>query len=129
MLRRSQPRAPDWARGFTGLAVWAVPIGELAVASVLGQTHHITGVQEGALLVLGTLVFGGMCLVNALRCGRTHCWIDGTLLPALAVVGVLNLTETLSFAWNSFPPSLWGIVILSFVVECVVGPYPWRRSR
>lgn len=112
----------DLARGVWGYLIWAIPIAELVVASALGQAGVVSKVQVGILLVVGTAGFGGLCLANAIRCNRTHCWIDGTLLPALAVFGGLNLLGELGVAWTTYLQALWGIVIVSFLAECVVGP-------
>lgn len=108
--------------------MWVPPLALLALASALAGSGRIDSSEEGTLIVIGTSVFGALCLANALRCGRVHCWIDGTALPALAVVGLLELVGAYRFAWPTFLTVLWGIIVLGFVVECVVGSY-WNRFR
>jgi len=88
---RSAPATRDIARGWRVLAFWGGPLALILIASVGGQLLPLSFTQVGVLLILGTGWFGIICLVNALRCGRVHCWVDGLLLPALAVVGGLNL--------------------------------------
>ena len=120
-------RSSDIARGVRGWLLWLPPIAVLGVASYLGSSGAISREWEGILLVLGTACFGGLCLTNALRCGRLHCWIDGTALPVLAGAGVLILAGSVSLGWSTFLSLLWGIVLLCFVAECLLGPY-WTRN-
>ena len=120
-------RVTDLARGARGWLLWVPPISLLAVASILGSTGRIAPASEGLLLVAGTAIFGGLCLANAARCGRVHCWVDGTALPALAAAGALRLAGVGGIGWSAYLSVLWGIVVLGFLAECVVGPYA-RRS-
>jgi hypothetical protein len=127
VLRKSAPgpdETRDLARGWKVVLFWAGPVIWIVVASSLGQSLPLPFAEFGILLIVGTVWLGGMCLVNALRCGRAHCWVDGVLLPALAVVGGLNLFHIVRFAWTTYLVILWGIVIASIVLECVVGSYP-----
>jgi hypothetical protein len=100
----------------------------MLVVDVVGQVFHLSFDLFGILLVAGTIWFGLLCLLNAWRCGRAHCWIDGTLLPALAVVGGLNLVRVLSLSWLTYLDAFWAILLVSIVVECVVGSYPRPHS-
>ena len=122
-------RVPDLARGARGLVIWAIPIGLLAVASWLRQASLLPGRESASLLVVGTAGFGLLCLANAVRCGRVHCWIDGTALPALAAIGTLGVVGAITIPWADYLPILWGIVLLSFLGECATGPYIVRRPR
>lgn len=126
MLAQERRPARDLARGLAGYGLWALPIGELVAASALGGASVISRFQEGVLLLAGTLAFGGLCLSNAVRCNRTHCWIDGTLLPVLAAAGAVQLAGLVEFGWGLYVQVLWGIVGLSFLVECGVGSYLGR---
>lgn len=127
--RTHGPSKGDLARGSGGLAYWGAPIAVLLLASVLGQTGTLSFAQEGLLLLGGTVWFGATCLINAVRCGRTHCWIDGVGLPALAMVAAANLLAVLSFPWSSYTSALWAVVLVSFVAEWIAGPYPRRTLR
>lgn len=126
MVNPSAPplvRARDLAQGWTLLGFWAVPVGMLVTVSVVGPLLHLSFAEFGSLLTLGTAWFGVSCLTNALRCGRAHCWIDGTALPALAVVGGLNLLTGVGLRWTTYLSVLWFIVVVSLVVECCTGTY------
>lgn len=113
------------------------PIALILIASVGDQTLWFSFTQTGFLMVLGTAWIGTTCLVNALRCGRVHCWVDGLLLPALAVVGILNLFGIIALPWsgfrNSYVSVFWLILLVSLVVEVKLGMYfgsgASKRSR
>jgi hypothetical protein len=119
----TSPRTRDLARGVGGLALWGAPIALILSGSFLGGTGAISFSEEGILLIIGPSWLGIMCLANARRCGRTHCWIDGTLLPPLAFVGTLILFGLLSLPWYTYTSALWIIVIGAFLAECALGPY------
>jgi hypothetical protein len=118
----------DLARGWTVLLFWGGPLAWMVAASVAGPTLRLSFEQSGLLLVSGTAWMGSLCLVNALRCGRSHCWIDGVLLPALAVTGALNLTRIVNFYWSTYVSAFWLILLASVIVECLAGSYPRARS-
>ncbi|MHB8351631.1 MAG: hypothetical protein ACYDFT_02920 [Thermoplasmata archaeon] len=99
----------------------------ILVASILGQLFRLSFIEFGALLTIGAVWLGLSCLANAIRCGRTHCWIVGIALPALAVVGGLNLA-TVILPWSTYISILWVIVLGSLVAECVIGPYLQSRK-
>lgn len=117
------PWARDFARGALGIALWGAPIGVLVAASAIGSLGLATPEVVGALWVGGSAWLGGTCLVNAIRCGRTHCWIMGVLLPALGVVGLTTLAGWTDVPWSWYATSLWVIIIGAFVCESVLGPY------
>jgi hypothetical protein len=124
---RPAGRARDLARGWNVILFWGGPVAWMLLVDVAGQLLHLSFDLFGILLVVGTVWFGLLCLTNAWRCGRSHCWIDGTLLPALAVVGGLNLVGILTLSWLTYLDAFWAILIASLVVECVVGSYPRFR--
>ena len=92
----------------------------------MGKAGRLSFEETCLLLVSGTGRFRGTCLLNAVRRGRTHCWLNGTLLPALAVVGVLNVRTEASVEWSTYTSLLWVVVLLSFIVEWIAGPFPVR---
>jgi hypothetical protein len=124
----SVPRRRDLARGWNVLLFWGGPLAWIIGSSLAGPLLHLSFTEFGSLLMVGTAWFGGICLLNALRCGRVHCWIDGTLLPALAVVGGLNLAGLIAVSWSSYLSALWLILLASILVECIVGSYPRTRA-
>ncbi len=105
------------------MAFWGGPLALILIGSAGGQLLSLSFSQVGVLLILGTTWFGASCLVNALRCGRAHCWVNGLLLPALAVVGGLNLLMIISLPWSSYLSAFWLILLASIVLECVSGTY------
>lgn len=119
----------DLVRTAGGLALWAPPIVFLLLASGLAQAGVLPLFLEGPLVLVGTFWFGLLCLANAFRCNRVHCWVDGVGLPVLGAVGVVVEVGWLRWPWSEYLSVLWGIVVLSFVAECFVGPYVRRRAR
>jgi len=118
----------DLARGWNVVLFWAGPVAWIIIVSSLGVTLRLSFALLGILLIAGTVWLGGLCLVNALRCGRAHCWVDGVLLPALAVIGGLNVLAVFHLAWATYLTILWGIVLASICIECVIGSYPTPRA-
>ena len=119
----------DLARGIRGLVFWGGPIGLILITSALGSLRLLSFLEAGVLLTFGAAWFGITCLVNALRCGRIHCWIDGTILPAWSVAGGLIVLGLIPLSLNTFAQVIWGVVLLSFIVEWVAGPYIRRPSH
>jgi len=66
---------------------------------------------------MATAWMGVACYLNGRSCGRTHCKIDGILLPLLSLVGVLNLLGVTSFGWNVYSDAFWIILFISLVPE------------
>ena len=125
---RPSPASRDFARGRRVLGFWGGPLALVLWGSVGSQTHLLSFMQVGVLLILGTAWFGTSCLMNALRCGRAHCWVNGLLLPALAVVGGLNLLGIVALPWSSYLSAFWLVLLASIVLECVSGPYFGPRT-
>lgn len=122
-------RERDLARGSQLFLFWGGPVAWLFGGSFLGSWEGWTSQELGVVFVVGTAWLGASCLVNALRCGRTHCWIDGVCLPLLAAAGALNAVGLVSLSWDTFNGLLVLIVAGSFVIECVTGPYLARPVR
>lgn len=121
-----EPRAArgrDLARGLLGFGLWAAPISVLLLGSAGGQSGFLNWNIGGALVVVGSLWLGLTCLANAARCGRTHCWIDGMALPVLAVGALVWFLIYGSAPWNLYLSAVWGVIVVSFVAECIAGPY------
>lgn len=81
-------------------------------------------------VALTTMATG--CIVNAVRCGRVHCYVTG---PFFLIVAVVVLVLGLSPAplgprdWNTIALTvLVGALVLRFVPEMFFGRY-WRRGR
>lgn len=79
----SDPRARDWssdARAFVGL--WGAPAAAMLASFALEPTWR-AAVWTAMLAWMGVA-----CLVNARRCGRTHCRVTGPFLLAMAAAVV-----------------------------------------
>jgi len=73
----------------------------------------------GVVWTIATLWIGIACAWNARRCGRLHCFVDGTLLPALAVIGLLNVVGVLAMSWNIYWAVFGGVLVTGFVAEII----------
>jgi hypothetical protein len=81
----SATRDADWARGIRGCLTWGIPITILLVSPKIGTRYLV--VLWPVLLTF----MGGACLLNARRCGRTHCYVTGPFFLRLAGVRFLRL--------------------------------------
>lgn len=77
-------------------------------------------------------VMAGACIVNALRCGRVHCYLSG---PFLLIMAVFVLSRGIQPAplgergWNMLGLTvLVGILVLWFVPERFLGRYRKMRA-
>lgn len=99
--------------------LWYVPIGLI----IAGSLWSAGGVW---LWVPAFVIMGVGCLINAARCGRTHCYITGLLflLAALYVVlaglGVLPLNPTVCLI------VVFGICFLAQCAETPLGRHHRR---
>lgn len=100
------------------LWLWGLPIGLVIFATNAWHGYQLPATMTGIVVTLATAWIGVACYVNGRRCGRTHCKIDGILLPLLSLVGVLNLLGVTAFSWNAYSDALWIILLISFVPEC-----------
>jgi hypothetical protein len=129
----STPKSRDLVRTSAALWIWYLPIVVVIVGSILSTSvwngHRLLATLTGVLLTLATAWIGVACYLNGRRCGRTHCKIDGILLPLLSLAGVLNLLGVTSFGWNVYSDAFWIIVFISFVPECLGMTYTHTQSR
>ncbi|HEV2615502.1 MAG TPA: hypothetical protein VGU63_02705 [Candidatus Acidoferrales bacterium] len=68
-------------------------------------------------------VTGALCLVNAARCHRLHCYITGPVTLLGALLTALNATGVTHIPWRRIG---WGVVIgvaLGFIAELLGGKY------
>lgn len=77
---RSHAGQHDWAGSSRALALlWGIPAALMIAAEFLGSLLH------AEIWTLMLLWMGGVCLVNARRCGRTHCHFTGPFFILMAV--------------------------------------------
>jgi hypothetical protein len=100
------------------LWIWGLPLGLVIFATNVWHGYQLPATMTGILVTLATAWIGVACYVNGRLCGRTHCKIDGILLPLLSLVGVLNLLGVTAFSWHAYSDALWIILLISFVPEC-----------
>jgi hypothetical protein len=109
----------------TALLFW-FPIIGLMVSGFfqIGQAWR-TGVWVVALAILGAA-----CTVNALRCGRVHCYVTGPFFLAMAIVALLYGVGVIPLGtngWNFIGGAvLIGALILCCLPEALLGRY--RRA-
>ena len=100
MTEAAYRAARDWAGGVRAYALaWGVP--SLAVvAGALVAAPQRTSIWVAALIWMGTA-----CLVNARRCGRTHCRYTGPYYLVLTVPVLLH-----GFGWSPLGLYAWWIL-------------------
>ena len=113
--------AADWARGARGCLTWGVPVAILVISPVIG-TRYLVIVWPSLLTFMGAA-----CLLNARRCGRTHCYLTGPFFLLLAGVSLLYGIGALplgAHGWSKLSEALViGGVALCCVPEWVLGRY------
>ena len=79
-------RPTDWAGGArTFLVLWGLPIAVLIVSGAVAG-----GAARPVAWPLALGWMGGACLLNAVRCGRLHCFITGPLFLGLGLLALLH---------------------------------------
>ncbi len=70
---------------------------------------------------------GVVCLINARRCGRVHCYVTGPFFLLLAVVALLHGLDVFPLGSNGWRAMLAALVIggacLTYVPEWLFGRY------
>ena len=102
------------------LLVYGVP---WAAMQLVGNLSHST-LAVASTWVAGFTVMGTACMVNALRCGRVHCWFTGPWFLLAAAVTVLRYLEVVEIAWSTIlNAGPLGALLLFFVSEKIWGRY------
>ncbi len=74
-------------------------------------------------------VMGLACVVNAVRCGRVHCWFVGPWFLLTATVTILSYLNVTGISWPTIVNGgLLGAVFLFFASENIWGKY-FNRKR
>jgi len=107
--RGVDPPARDWASdGRALVALWGIPGAAMLVAVLLEPTLR-------AVVWTGMLVWMGVaCLLNARRCGRTHCRVTGPYLLAMAGLVVAYATGVAPLGPHGWS-LLGGATLIGFV--------------
>ena len=119
---RPAPMRQDLAHTPSVLWLWGAPAVIAVAASILLSSDVISLSGAGVVWTLVTAWIGVGCVINARRCGRVHCRIDGVLFPLLSVVGLLRVLGLFAFSWNLYWAIFLAILGASFVPELV-----WRK--
>jgi hypothetical protein len=112
----------DWARSLGGyLIAWGIPSLILVAAGLLDPAAR-------AIVWTGVLVWmGAGCLLNARRCGRTHCRYTGPYYLLMIVPVALLGAGVVSFGawawWGLGAMILLGSKIIWLVTEVLWGKY------
>ena len=85
------------------LLYWGIPIAVL----VVGGIYRV----EAYLWPPALLFMGATCLLNALRCGRLHCYFTGPFFLAAATVAGLPITGLVTYS-----PEIWNWIGLTVVI-------------
>ena len=98
-----------------------------AIAIVVAGAPAISSGWRTAVWTVGLATMGMACIVNALRCGRVHCYITGPFFLVMALValsyglGILHLGGN---GWNLLGLiTLIGAVALWYMPEMFLGKY------
>ena len=85
-----------------------------------------------AVWTAACLVMGGACLLNAVRCGRIHCYFTGPFFLAMAGVTALFGAAVVPLGrngWNAIGLTLLvGGVVLTFGPEPILRKYRVRKT-
>lgn len=108
----------DWTRGVRGGLTWGIPVALL----VISPERYLFIVWPTMLTFMGV-----MCLLNAYRCGRVHCYFTGPFFLVLACLGLLYGIGVLPLGargWSQLSLALLiGSVALLCVSERILGRY------
>ena len=111
----------DLTRGVSGIFIWGVPVAVLAISA------HAGGAYPTVAWPLALGFMGVVCLINARRCDRTHCYFSGPFFLVMALVsllyglGILDLGKR---GWSELSVVLLiGTVVLVCVPEWLLGKY------
>lgn len=102
-----------------------------AIAIVVAGVPAVSSGWRTVVWTVGLGTMGMTCIVNALRCGRVHCYLTGPFFFLMALValsyglGIVHLGEN---GWNLLGIiALIGAIALWFLPEMLLGKYRQRN--
>lgn len=102
-----------------------------AIAIVAAGVPVISNGWRTVVWTVALATMGTACIVNALRCGRVHCYLTGPFFFLMALValsyglGILHLGRN---GWNLLGViALIGAIVLWFLPEMLLGKYRQRN--
>ena len=125
---RSAPEGPagDFTRSWGRLfLVYGVPWIAMQLVGNLSNSELAVASTWAA----GFAVMGTSCVVNALRCGRVHCWFTGPWFLLAAAVTVLRYMGVVGIAWPTIlNAGMGGALLLFFVSEKIWSKYYGKKA-
>ena len=102
-----------------------------AIAIVVAGAPAISNGWRTVVWVVALAIMGAACIVNALRCGRVHCYITGPFFLLMALAALLYGFGILHLGGNGWNPlgliALIGTIALWWLPEMFLGRY--RKGR
>jgi len=102
-----------------------------AIAIVVAGASAISSGWRTVVWTVALATMGAACIVNAVRCGRVHCYLTGPFFLLMALValsyglGILHLGGN---GWNLLGlTTLIGAIALWCLPEMFLGKY-WQRN-
>ena len=106
------------------LLFWGLPIAAIIATSFVDRPVLRTIVWTAAWTEMGAV-----CLVNAFRCGRLHCYLTGPFFILGGVASLLYGLGILPLGWGQIGMTmLVGGVALTYLPEWVWGKYTGRAA-
>jgi hypothetical protein len=100
-----------------------------AIAIVVAGAPAISNGWRTVVWVVALAIMGAACIVNALRCGRVHCYITGPFFLLMALAALLYGLGILHFGsngWNLLGLiGLIGTIAFWYLPEMFLGKY-WK---
>jgi CHASE2 domain-containing sensor protein len=116
-----EPNAPrDLTRGLSAWLLWYLPIALLIAGGAWNR--GMVWVWTAAFAVMG-----GGCAINAMRCGRLHCYVTGPLFLLAAIWCLLSALGVVPLHPNILMLVVVGGVVLAHLAEIPFGRY--RKGR
>ena len=102
-----------------------------AIAIVVAGAPAISNGWRTVVWVVALAIMGAACMVNALRCGRVHCYITGPFFLLMALAALLYGLGILHFGGNGWNLlgliGLVGTIAFWYLPEMFLGKY--RKGR
>ncbi|HKV25791.1 MAG TPA: hypothetical protein VJN93_14450 [Candidatus Acidoferrum sp.] len=117
------------SRPLTATLFFCVP----AIAIIVTAQHTFSSGLRAIVWTIALILLGSACLVNARRCGRTHCFLTGPFFLLMAAVTALfgfGLLRLGANGWGLLGQILLlGAILLCCVPELLLGKYRPSRSQ